>query len=190
MPNSPLTPEERQFLLKLSRQTLELGTQGKPLPTLHLDSLSPPLKENGASFVTLTKFGALRGCIGTLEAYRPLAEDVREHTLDAALHDYRFPPVKPSELDQIQIEISRLTRPTPLVYENAQDLIQKLRPHIDGVVLRDGFRKATFLPQVWEKLPEPETFLSHLCEKMGAEPDLWRKKHLQVATYQVEEFHE
>lgn len=190
MPIQPLSVEDKQTLLHIARQTLELGVLKKPLPPLQLDSLSPALRENGASFVTLTKNGVLRGCIGTLEAYQPLAEDVREHTLDAALRDYRFPPVEPSETSKIKIEISRLTQPQPLTYEDVQDLLQRLRPGIDGVVLRDGFRKATFLPQVWEKLPDPVTFLNHLCEKMGAAPDLWRKKHLQVATYQVEEFHE
>jgi len=115
---------------------------------------------------------------------------VREHAIAAALQDYRFPPVQPEELGSIEIEVSRLTRPQPLPYDGPADLIAKLRPGVDGVILQDGFRRATFLPQVWEKIPAPEQFLSELCLKMGAPADLWRRKPLEVSTYQVEEFHE
>jgi AmmeMemoRadiSam system protein A len=90
----------------------------------------------------------------------------------------------------IQVEVSRLTRPVPLEYKDAEDLLSKLRPHVDGVILRDSFRRATFLPQVWEKIPNPSEFLNHLCQKMGADENIWRHKHLEVLTYQVEEFHE
>lgn len=185
-----LTLEERQQLLKLARQALEAAVHDRLLPPLDLESLSPALQQLGASFVTLTRQGDLRGCIGALEPYLPLAEDVREHALAAATQDYRFPPVRPDELNSIHIEISRLTLPRPLEYSDAQDLLNRLRPGIDGVILRDGMRRATFLPQVWEKLPEPSVFLSHLCQKMGAPAGLWRSKHLQVEIYQVEEFHE
>lgn len=190
MPEDKLTTEEQQTLLKLARQALENGVHGQKLPQLDLQSLSPRLREKGASFVTLMVQGNLRGCIGALEPYQPLAHDVREHAIAAALQDYRFPNVRPEELSQIDIEISRLTPPVPLEYTTPEDLLSKLHPGIDGVVLRDGSRRATFLPQVWEKLPEPADFLENLCYKMGAMPDLWRKKHLDVLIYQVEEFHE
>ncbi len=108
----------------------------------------------------------------------------------AAFQDFRFPPVQAREMNGISIEISYLTRPERLEYEDAADLVKKLRPNIDGVVLRDGMRRATFLPQVWEKIPAVEDFLEELCMKMGANPDLWRRKNLEVFTYQVEEFHE
>ena len=94
------------------------------------------------------------------------------------------------EIDKIKIEISRLTTPQPLAYANSEDLLKKLRPGIDGVVLKEGSRRATFLPQVWEKLTSPETFLDHLCQKMGAHAKLWRQEKLEVLIYQVEEFHE
>lgn len=188
--SDPLTPEEKQTLLRLARQALELGVRGEKLPPLDWDSLSPTLRADGASFVTLTARGDLRGCIGALEAYQPLAADVREHAIAAALEDYRFRPVQVAELGGISIEVSRLTAPVPLEYSNPEDLIKKLRPGVDGVVLRDAGRRATFLPQVWEKLPDAEDFLANLCHKMGASPDLWRRKHLEVLTYQVEEFHE
>jgi AmmeMemoRadiSam system protein A len=138
----------------------------------------------------LTIDGQLRGCIGALEAYQPLVEDVREHAVAAALEDPRFPPLSEDELSRIQIEISRLTRPFPLEYKDADDLISKLGPYIDGVILKDGLRRSTFLPQVWEKISDPSEFMDNLCYKMGAAHHHWRNKHLDVFTYQVEEFHE
>ena len=143
-----------------------------------------------ASDDTLTMRGELRGCVGALEAYQPLAEDVREHAVAAALEDPRFPPVSERDLRAIQLEISRLTRPHPLEYKDAAELLSKLKPRVDGVILRDDMRRATFLPQVWKKIPQPDEFMDNLCYKVGANYDLWRKKHLEVLTYQVEEFHE
>jgi uncharacterized protein len=185
-----LIPEEKQTLLQLARQALETSVRGHPLPLLDDTLLTPTLRADGASFVTLTVNGSLRGCIGALEPYQPLAEDVREHAVAAALEDYRFPTVQPAELGSIKIEISRLTLPVLLEYSDSADLISKLRPGVDGVLLRDGFHRATFLPQVWEKIPDPSEFLENLCYKMGAAPDTWRRKHLEVLIYQVEEFHE
>jgi AmmeMemoRadiSam system protein A len=169
---------------------MEHGVRGQEIPPLNEALLTPSLREEGSSFVTLTMGGQLRGCIGSLEPYQSLAEDVREHAVAAALEDPRFPPVAAAELNGIQIEVSRLTRPIPLEYKDANDLLSKLCPHVDGVIVRDGLHRATFLPQVWEKIPDPADFLGNLCYKMGAKPDLWRSKHLEVLTYKVEEFHE
>ncbi|MCC6569622.1 MAG: AmmeMemoRadiSam system protein A [Anaerolineales bacterium] len=185
-----LTLEEQQTLLRMAREAVICRVTGEALPPLDVSSLTERLRADGASFVTLTIRGNLRGCIGALEAYQPLAEDVREHAVSAALEDPRFPPVRESELRAIQIEISRLTRPHPLEYKDAADLLSKLKPHVDGVILRDGIRRATFLPQVWEKISQPGEFMDNLCYKMGANYDLWRNKHLEALTYQVEEFHE
>ncbi len=185
-----LTLEEQRTLLRMAREAMECGVKGAKLLPLDESLLTPHLHEEGASFVTLTVRGQLRGCIGALEPYQPLAEDVREHAVAAALEDPRFPPVSERELRGIQIDVSRLTRPIPLDYKDANDLLSKLHPYMDGIILRDAFRRSTFLPQVWEKIPEPAEFLNNLCYKMGASPDLWRKKHLEVLTYQVEEFHE
>ena len=190
MMDDKLTLEEKQTLLKLARQSLEAGVRGAALPNTDPATLTPALRAEGAAFVTLTVHGEPRGCIGALEPYQPLAEDVREHTVSAALEDYRFPPVQESELANIKIEVSRLTLPKPLEYKDAGDLLGKLRPGVDGVILRDSFRRATFLPQVWEKIPDPAGFLANLCHKMGAAPDTWKRKHLEVLVYQVEEFHE
>ena len=188
--NEKLTPEEKQTLLHIARQSLELAIRGEKLPPLEDATLTPCLRESGASFVTLTVRGDLRGCIGALEAYQPLARDVREHAIAAALEDPRFPPVQVKELNQIEIEVSRLTAPQRLEYKDADDLLARLNPDTDGVILSDGWRRATFLPQVWEKIPDKAEFLAELCYKMGCAPDTWRNKHLDVFIYQVEEFHE
>lgn len=190
MTTIPLTLEEKHLLLRLARQSIQLVTSRCPLPTLNLAEYSQTLREVGASFVTLTEYGELRGCIGALEAYQPLVQDVCEHAAAAALEDYRFQPVRADEVAHLEIEISRLTPPVPLEYERPEDLLRLLRPGIDGVVLRDGIRRSTFLPQVWEKVDRPEEFLSHLCMKMGAPANLWQRKILTVSTYQVEEFRE
>ena len=188
--SEPLTQVEKNLLLKLARQSLERAVRGQPLPPLHLGALTPTLQALGASFVTLTRADELRGCIGALEPSKPLAEDVCEHTAAAALEDYRFPNVQESELKDIKIEISRLTQPEALDYSTPEDLLAKLHPGLDGVVLVDGWKRATFLPQVWEKVSGKEEFLAHLCYKMGVARDLWRRKHLDVSIYHVEEFHE
>jgi uncharacterized protein len=185
-----LTSEEKQTLLRLAREALQQGVGGQTAPPLDLQGLTPALSADGASFITLTIDGNLRGCIGALEPYQPLAQDVREHAVAAALDDPRFPPVSPEEIDRIKIEISRLTLPKRVEYTDAEDLLYRLHPYVDGVIVRDGFLRATFLPQVWEKIPDKEDFMENLCYKMGAAPDLWRRKHLEVLTYQVEEFQE
>jgi AmmeMemoRadiSam system protein A len=185
-----LTFEEQKVLLRLAREAMERGVKGEALPFLDQSSLSLALREEGSSFITLTAHGQLRGCIGSLNPYQSLAEDVREHAVAAALNDPRFPAVREDELNGIQIEVSRLTCPIPLEYKDANDLLSKLHPYLDGVILRDAFRRATFLPQVWEKIPDPIEFMNNLCYKMGVRHDLWRSKHFEVLTYQVEEFHE
>jgi AmmeMemoRadiSam system protein A len=190
MPQQHLTDDERTYLLTLARKSIENYLNHTSLPTILKSALSKNLREQGASFITLTYKGYLRGCVGALDPYQSLAEDVREHAIAAAFQDFRFPPVQANEMKDISIEISYLTQPKLLCYDNSDDLLQKIRPEIDGVVIQDGVRRATFLPQVWEKIPDPAEFLDQLCMKMGASSDLWRKKKLLVKTYQVEEFHE
>ena len=186
----PLTQEERAFLLSLARGSIEKAVIGEKLPAWSEKELTQALKDPGASFVTLTKQGQLRGCIGSLEAHQSLVKDVQEHAVQAALEDYRFPPVNSTELAQLHIEISRLTPPRPLNYSNPDELPDLLKPEVDGVILKDGFRRATFLPQVWRQLPDAEEFLSNLCMKMGAPADQWMRKKLEVFLYSVEEFEE
>jgi len=190
MSEHALTSQEKAQLLHIARQAIEAAVLKKALPEVELSGLPQRLQEEGASFVTLILHGNLRGCIGTLQAYQALALDVQEHAVAAALEDYRFSPVSPDEVPLLEIEISCLTPARSLEYTGADDLIKKLRPRVDGVMLRYGARRATFLPQVWDDLPKAEDFLSRLCLKMGAPADLWRHEKLEVETYQVEEFHE
>ena len=188
--DSFLSPEDKQYLLVLARETMTDAITGLRKNEIDTAQVPDRVKQKGASFVTLTIAGELRGCIGTLEAYQPLYRDVQDHAVQAALEDYRFPPVSADELPLISIEISHLTSPIQLSYSTPADLPGLLHPHQDGVILKDGHRRATFLPQVWEQLPDAPMFLSHLCQKMGAAPDLWRHKLLGVSIYHVEEFSE
>jgi len=190
MKNIFLSEIEMKKLLEIAREAITCAVRNEQLKIVKLEEHSQLLRDPGASFVTLTIREKLRGCIGTLEAYQPLALDVQEHAVAAAMEDYRFPDVSEEELHLIKIEISRLT-PVQLVdYSTPKDLVSKLRKNVDGVLIKANGRRATFLPQVWDKVPDPEKFLSQLCVKMGTSPDLWREKHLKVYTYQVEKFKE
>jgi AmmeMemoRadiSam system protein A len=190
MPQDDLTDAEGQYLLRLARHAISEALGGTTGGSLD----APPtarLQEPGAAFVTLhTRAGALRGCIGSLVARRALLEDVRANALAAAFEDPRFPPLSAAELGDIVIEVSVLTQPESLEYDGATDLVQKLIPHTHGVIIERGWHRATFLPQVWEQLPQPEEFLGHLCHKAGLSAHAWRSGDLSVATYRVQEFEE
>jgi len=185
-----LSSADRRYLLRLARETIIRHPRREGPPPVDLDTLPESLTRNGASFVTLTKYGQLRGCIGSLEPRRPLVLDVRENAVSAAFHDPRFPPVRPDELGVLDIEVSVLSPPQPLSYDGLDDLIARLRPGVDGVVIEHGWNRATFLPQVWEKLPDPHEFLQHLCLKAYLPSDAYRHPGLDVYTYQVEKFEE
>jgi len=148
------------------------------------------LKAKRGTFVTLNKKGSLRGCIGSLTASESIIESVKRNAINAAFHDYRFDPLTPTELDGIEIEVSILTEPEPLKYEDPADLIKKLKPGTDGVIIRHGASRATFLPQVWHQLPQPEDFLNHLCLKAGLTADAWLTSKPEVLIYQVQYFEE
>jgi uncharacterized protein len=182
--------EDQRLLLQIARDSITSAAAGQPAPSLDLLSLTDWLQSVRASFVTLTLAGALRGCIGALQASLPLALDVQEHAAAAATEDYRFTPVGPEEVDGLDIEISVLSIPQPLVYDSPQDLLRRLRPHVDGVILNSGQHRATFLPQVWEHVPDPVQFLSLLCEKARLPERAWQNGLLEVQTYQVKSFHE
>jgi len=187
----PLSSKERQFLLSFARKTIEHAARGESSSEPAESDMTARLWAPGAAFVTLhTRAGDLRGCIGSLVAHRALIDDVRANALAAAFEDPRFSPVTLREMPDLVVEISVLTAPEPLVYQGPEDLVCKLRPGIDGVILERGWNRATFLPQVWEQLPEPEEFLAHLCYKAGLSPNTWRSHDLKVSIYQVEEFHE
>jgi AmmeMemoRadiSam system protein A len=147
------------------------------------------LAEPGATFVTLTQGGQLRGCIGSLEAYRPLAIDVAENALAAAFRDHRFAPLSEEEFPRTRVEVSLLTPAEPFPVTSEADALARLRPGIDGLVLSYGRRRATFLPQVWESLPDARQFMAQLKLKAGLPADFWHAD-LTLARYGVSKWKE
>lgn len=193
-PNYTLSKTQGQLLIKLVRYTL-MKELGQPVPQTKYDALKSSLSDacfqrTHGVFVTLTSGGQLRGCIGNLTSTDPLVSGIRRNAINSAFHDPRFAPLSASELDEIEIEISILSESQPLKYRDADDLLNKLRPHIDGVIIRKQAASATFLPQVWEQLPRPQDFLTHLCMKAGLASDAWRHSQLEVSRYQVQYFEE
>ncbi len=182
-----LTDKQGQLLLQLARETLRYKMGEGSVPARPED---PALSVQAATFVTLKKAGQLRGCIGNLEPVGPLWQGIRDNAINAALNDYRFSPLTAEELPTVHLDISILSQARPLSYQDPEELPAKLRPGIDGVILRDGHRSATFLPQVWEQLASPEKFLDHLCLKAGLPRDRWRQKRLDIFIYQVQCFAE
>jgi AmmeMemoRadiSam system protein A len=178
------TAEERTTLLAVARRTLEAATSGDTSPELEYQSLPPRLLEMRACFVTLYIDTELRGCTGTLAARRPLAEEVAYTTVQTAFNDPRFPPVSAAEVPLIRIEISVLTPSRSLKFESPEQIPQLIRPHIDGVTLKFGMNRSTFLPQVWEKISDPVQFLGMLSRKMGLPEEAWRYPGIEVETYQ------
>lgn len=142
------------------------------------------LERSAASFVTLTRDGSLRGCVGSVRAYRSLYVDVRENAKAAAFADSRFRPLAVSELDLVRIEVSLLSPPEPLAAADEEEALERLRPHVDGVIFEAGRQRSTFLPQVWEQLPDPREFLAHLKAKAGLPFDFW-SEDVKLLRYEV-----
>ena len=187
-PTAGLTPQDGKILLDLAAKTVtEVVTHGTQ-PSVDLAEMPESLTRRRACFVTLTKNGELRGCIGSIFPREPLCRAVVQRARSAATEDSRFLPVGKEELDELDIEVSVLTIPRRLEFQSPEDLVAGLRPEIDGVVLRVGRRQATYLPQVWEQIPDAETFLSHLSKKAGLPPDAWKSPQAMVLIYQVEAF--
>ncbi|MFZ2404503.1 MAG: AmmeMemoRadiSam system protein A [Methylobacter sp.] len=200
-----LNKANRQCLLNLAKKSIQHVLQtGRPIK-INLDDYPAELKIPRATFVTLQINHQLRGCIGMLEAVRPLAEDIAENAFSAAFKDPRFPPLEASELDNLEIHLSILTPAEPVLFSSEQDLISQLQPGIDGLILEEpdiykrgqlppridgltlekGRRRGTFLPSVWEQLPEPEQFLQHLKLKAGLPPDYW-SENIKIYRYHTE----
>ena len=154
------------------------------------DLADKALDQSLATFVTLKIDGQLRGCIGNLEPVDSLLESVTHNGLHAAFHDHRFSPLKPEEFNRISIDISILSSPEPLDYKDGDDLLARLQPGVDGIILKLGKARATFLPQVWEQLPQPHAFMEHLCLKAGLDRSAWRDQHPDIFIYQVQSFKE
>ena len=185
-----LTEDEGNYLLSVARKTIEQRLSSQNEQTQSDADRSSKFLEQRGTFVTLTTGGNLRGCIGHIIPQESLIEGIRVNAINAAFQDPRFPPLTREEWEKVKVEISILTEPKPLAYSDAQDLLQKLRPEIDGVIIRKGYHQSTFLPQVWEQLPQKEEFLSHLCLKAGLGSDSWKAGDLEVSTYQVQAFEE
>lgn len=184
-----LTPQQQQQLLQVARESIEYGLGHPHAMPIDADAYDEQLLQQGGSFVTLDKKGALRGCIGTLQPYQPLVIDVEEHARAAAFSDPRFPPVGADELADIVISVSVLGNPDVIDFSDEEDLISQLRPLQDGLILEDGGARGTFLPAVWESLPEPRQFLQQLKRKAGLPLDYWSDS-LKISRYTTQSFSE
>ncbi|MEJ2465438.1 MAG: AmmeMemoRadiSam system protein A [Candidatus Thiodiazotropha sp.] len=182
-----LDPKARQTLLTLARRSIRHGLDTGTALRVEPNEFEAPLRALRASFVTLNRQGMLRGCIGHLEATLPLVEDVAENAFAAAFRDPRFTPLSAPEFDDLELHISVLTPAEPLSCESEADLLKQMRPFKDGLILAQGHRQGTFLPSVWEQLPEPEDFLRHLKRKAGLPDDYWSPS-LEIFRYETESF--
>ncbi len=181
----PFSPGDCATLLDLARRSIAQGLDSKaPLP-VDPAGYTKPLQAQRAAFVTLHLQGKLRGCIGHLDAVQPLVRDVTENAFAAAFRDPRFPPVSRQEVSGLRIHISVLTPPEPMTFDSESDLLAQIRPGIDGLILTEGLARGTFLPSVWESLPEPRDFLNHLKRKAGLPAGHWSDR-VQVARYTSE----
>lgn len=185
-----LSEEEGQLLLEIARRSLEEALRHGRMYELKLDTLPPRLREKGASFVTLTQDGELRGCIGSAHAHQPLALDVRDNAVKAALADPRFPPMRAEELERTEIEVSVLTPLQRLEYRSPEELLAQIVPGRHGLLLVRGGRRALLLPQVWEKVTDKVTFLEHLALKAGLPAEAWQDPGAEVYVFEVQEFRE
>lgn len=180
-----LNKAQQQRLLALAKNSIEHGLKnGRPLP-VRIEDYPKELSEQRATFVTLTIQGQLRGCIGMLEAVRPLVQDIADNAFSAAFRDPRFAPLSPAEFDQIAVHISILSPSEAMTFDSEAGLIRQLRPSIDGLILVEGPFRGTFLPSVWESLPEPADFLRHLKQKAGLPAGYWSDT-LKVYRYSTE----
>ncbi|MCG6911210.1 MAG: AmmeMemoRadiSam system protein A [Deltaproteobacteria bacterium] len=184
-----LTSSDREYLLRMARNEIAaaLGS-GDALP--RPASLSPAVFEKRGCFVTLHQHGELRGCIGIIEPDHPLIDNVSDNAASAAFRDPRFSPLTIEELAATDIEISVLSQPVALAFKDGEDLKRQLEPGVHGVILSRGWHRSTFLPQVWEQLPDKEMFLRHLCEKGGMRGDCWKSTETSVEVYTAEYFSE
>ena len=184
---SGLCEEEHILLRQVAYDAVEYGSRhGSHLP-VETSRYPIRLQNPGASFVTLNINGLLRGCIGSLEAYRPLVNDVAYNAHAAAFSDPRFPPVSSDELENLEFHISVLTPAVAMAFSSEDDLLKQIRPGIDGLVLEEGQHRGTFLPAVWESLPDAESFLQHLKQKAGLPQNYW-SDGIKISRYTTESF--
>jgi AmmeMemoRadiSam system protein A len=187
--DAALTNEHGPLLLQIARSAIsnKLG-QAVALPEPSSQA-ADVLQAAGASFVTLNQQGQLRGCIGSLQAHRPLMVDIQANAIAAALHDPRFAPLRLVELEITTVEVSVLSAMQPMPFSSEADALAQLRPGVDGVVFEFGHYRSTFLPQVWEQLPNARQFMAHLKHKAGLAPDFWAAE-VRLQRYTVAKFKE
>ncbi len=184
MSSTDLNINEKNILMDIARQSIHHGlVKGKSL-AVNISDYSKNLQQKTATFVTLNINQQLRGCIGTLDAYQPLVKDVAEHAFAAAFKDPRFSPLSQHEESLLDIHISILTPATPLLFTSENDLLQKIQPGIDGLILEHGYNKGTFLPSVWESLPQAKDFLQHLKMKAGLPGNFW-SDDIKISRYKT-----
>jgi AmmeMemoRadiSam system protein A len=186
---SAFSNEQGQVLLQIARAAISSALSQVVAQPEPVGDAAVRLQAPGASFVTLTQLGLLRGCIGSLEARRPLLDDVKANAIAAALHDPRFAPLTLSELGFTSVEVSVLSPMQPLDFDSEEQALAQLRPGVDGVVFAYGRYRSTFLPQVWEQLPKPRQFMAHLKQKAGLAPDFWAQD-VKLQRYTVHKFKE
>lgn len=185
-----ISKKNQILLLKMARESIKARWGEKSGVDQDSAGGQGILEEKRGLFVTLHKKGRLRGCIGNIEPVKSLERGVKENASFAAFKDSRFAPLSPGELDCVDIEISILSIPEKMNYGSRQDLISKLKPRVHGVIIEKNGQRATFLPQVWEQLPEPEKFLSQLCLKAGFPEDEWERGGIELYIYKVYSFGE
>lgn len=178
--NEPWGAERGRLLLRIARESVA-DALGLSAPGTYDE---PWLREPGATFITLRWRGGLRGCVGSVQAYRPLFEDVWRNARASAFHDTRFPPLEPREYPDLSVEVSLLSPPEPLVCSCEEEALFLLRPGIDGIILEYQECRGTFLPQVWEQLPDPRDFLYQLQRKAGLRPGFWAPE-VRLSRYTV-----
>ncbi|MBF0224478.1 MAG: AmmeMemoRadiSam system protein A [Desulfobacterales bacterium] len=185
-----LTDEDKAKLLKFARSIISTRITNKSDDDDDDENIELTNNPKCGCFVTLHNKGALRGCIGNIEPMKPLSQGIRDNAINSAFFDSRFQSLTKKELNDIRIEISVLSPPEPLIYNNYNELLEKLKPGIHGVILTRNWKSATFLPQVWEQIPDKENFLDHLCLKAGMESSCWKNLDTKIKIYTVEHFAE
>jgi AmmeMemoRadiSam system protein A len=177
-----LSTGEKQALLDIARRSIHQGVINGTSLNIDAGDFSETLQIQAATFVTLHMQGQLRGCIGTLQAHQPLVNDVAQHAFDAAFKDPRFSPLSATEENLLDIHISILTPAEAMDFSSEEDLLRQLTPGEDGLILEAGYNRGTFLPSVWESLPEPRDFLNHLKMKAGLPAGFW-SDDIKVSRY-------
>jgi AmmeMemoRadiSam system protein A len=179
-----LSDTTKEFLLTLARNAIVSKMHSK---LLQIGTIPNEATEFSGTFVTLTKNGELRGCIGVIEPVQSIYKGIIENARSAAFGDPRFPPLRADEIEDVRIEVSILSVPEKLFIDDASELLNVLKKNRPGLIIERGFARATFLPQVWDELRRPEDFLTQLCLKAGIPSDTWKQpSRLEIFTYKVE----